>query len=286
MKLQFLHKNLSTNVQFSVHAEKEFLRLWHYHPELELIYISKGEGTLYAGDFIGSFQEDDIFIMGKNVPHMFSSKRYIETQTISKAFVFHINYALLNNSFSNLPEFNFLQHILKISKRGVMFREAENRKILEYLDYLELNTPSENAIMVFQLLLHLSQYKTYTSLGSLNWLNHFQISDKRITDVIEYIMLHFKEDLTLEKAAKISGMNKSAFCRYFKKNTGKPFIGYLNEVRINYACKILSENVPSRSISEACYQSGFNSLSYFNRTFKKILGVCPSQYQNSNLVSH
>ncbi|UJH90703.1 AraC family transcriptional regulator [Antarcticibacterium sp. 1MA-6-2] len=287
MRLHYLHKNLSTNVQFSVHTEKEFLRLWHYHPELELIYIVKGEGTLYAGDFIGNYTEDDIFILGKNVPHMFSSKSFAETQIISKACVFHINYSFLSSGFSTLPEFHFLQHILKISERGVMFREKRNKEILGYLENLDHNTPSENALMVFQLLLHLSNYKTFKSLGSLNWLDYFQISDLRITDVIEHIILHFREEIPLEKAAEISGMNKSAFCRYFRKNTCKTFISYLNEVRINYACKLLTENIPSGSISEACYKSGFNSLSYFNRTFKKVMGVCPTQYQSKiNLPSN
>lgn len=282
MKLHFLHKELTTNIKFSVHQQKNFLKLWHYHPETELVYIAKGEGTLYVGDFIGNYRENDIFLLGKNVPHMFHSKPAEDGQTDSKAYVFHIQDQFLNSSLNNLPEFRFLENTVRISKRGALFRQKENEKLLQILDKPASNSPPENAIKIFQVLLQLSEYRQHTSLGSLHWLDRFKIADKRVNDVIEYIMLHFKEDIKLEKAAEISAMNKSAFCRYFKKSTGKPFVCFLNEIRINYSCKLLLENNPLKSISDAGYQSGFNSLSYYNRTFKKIMGVCPSQYYKNN----
>jgi len=132
---------------------------------------------------------------------------------------------------------------------------------------------------VLRIFLLLTLCKNRTSLGSLNWLNHYKISDKRVNDAIEYIMLHFKENITLDEVAERSGMNKSAFCRYFKKSTGKSFITLLNEIRISYACKLLLETSPVKTISEVSYPSGFNSLSYFNRTFKKIIGKSPGTYQ-------
>lgn len=282
MKLHFLHKELSSNIKFTIYEKEEFLKLWHHHPELELVYIVEGEGTLYAGDFIGNYQKNDIFLLGKNVPHMFQSNPPTASETISKSYVFHINDVLLNDSFSELPEFSFLQHIKKISTRGVLFRQTDNYKLLEVLEKLKNDSPSKNAIKVLQVLVHLSDYQEYVSLGSLDWLDRFRIDDKRINNIIEYTMLHFKEDIRLEEVAAISGMNKSAYCRYFKKSTGKTFINFLNETRINYSCKLLQENSPKKSISAACYESGFNSLSYFNRTFKKVMNVSPSEYQTKN----
>ncbi len=279
MKLQFLHKNLTSNIKFSVHEEKEFLKVWHYHPELELVYIEEGEGTLYAGDFIGNYKKNDVFLLGQNVPHMFYSKSFNENGKFSKAYVFHINEKFLNNSYNTLSEFSFLKEIENLSRRGVMFRQKENLQVLQILETLNCDCPSENAINVFTIFLKLSQGKNHTSLGSLNWLDHYKISDKRVNDSVEFIMLHFKDNITLEEAAEKSGMNKSAFCRYFKQSTGKPFIKFLNEIRISYACKLLLETSPVKTISEVSYFSGFNSLSYFTRTFKKIMGLSPSEYQ-------
>lgn len=279
MKLHFLHKELSSNIKFTIYEKEEFLKLWHHHPELELVYIVEGEGTLYAGDFIGRYQKNDVFLLGKNVPHMFHSNPPTESGSFSKSYVFHINDALLNASFDELPEFSFLQHIKDISKRGVLFRQNDNDNLLEVLEKLKNDSPSKNAIKVFQVLLHLSDYQEYVSLGTLDWLDRFRIDDKRINNIVEYTMLHFKEDIKLEEIAAVSGMNKSAFCRYFKKSTGKTFINFLNETRINYSCKLLQESSPKKSISAACYESGFNSLSYYNRAFKKVMRVSPTQYQ-------
>lgn len=279
MKPQFLNKNLKANIQLSVHQDTEFLKLWHYHPELELIYISHGIGTMYAGDFIGEYKENDIILLGKNVPHMFLSQSSQDNTSYSKAYVFHINDLFLNDTCEYLPDFNFLESILKVSKRGAMFRQKQNTIFLQNLDSIDIHSTAETILNVFQILLRLSKYPEYTNLGSINWLDRFHTADKRINNVIEYIMLHFKENINLGKAAEISSMNKSAFCRYFKKSTGKPFVSFLNEIRINYSCKLLLESSPSRSISEAAYISGFNNVSYYNRIFKKVIGVSPSEYK-------
>jgi AraC-like DNA-binding protein len=279
MKPQLLNKKLKGNIQLSVHQDTEFLKLWHYHPEFELIYISNGNGTLYVGDFIGDYKENDIILLGKNVPHMFHSQFSIENSSYSKAYVFHINDLFLNDACEYLSDFSFLENLMKISKRGVMFRQKQNSMFLQNLDTIDVYSPAETILKVFQILLRLSEYPEYTNLGSINWLDRFHTADKRINNVIEYIMLHFKEDINLEKAAEISAMNKSSFCRYFKKSTGKPFVSFLNEIRINYSCKLLLETSPSRSISEAAYISGFNNVSYYNRIFKKVIGVSPSEYK-------
>lgn len=284
MKLHLLHKDLSKNIEFSRNQEKEFIKLWHYHPQLEIVYINKGEGTLYAGDFIGRYQKDDLFILGKNVPHMFYSIPYSESKGLSEAYVLHINELFLNQISNISNEFSFVHHIIKLAKNGVMFRNKKVTKLLKLWNNLGQTSPSEQTLRFLFILLQLSEINNHTSLGSINWLKHFQISDARINNVIEYVMLNFKKDLSLDKAADISGMNKSAFCRYFKKNTGKSFVSFQNGIRINYSCKILKEKDPIKTISEACYQSGFNSLSYYHRTFKKTIGLSPSQYQNKETV--
>jgi len=143
MKLQFLHKNLTGNIKFSVHQEKEFLKLWHYHPELELVYIAEGEGTLYAGDFIGSYKKNDIFLLGQNVPHMFYSKLPNDITDFSKAYVFHINELFLTNNSNSLPEFSFLKEIENLSRRGVMFRQKENIQVLEILKNVNFNSAAD-----------------------------------------------------------------------------------------------------------------------------------------------
>ena len=279
MKLHFLHKNLKSNFEFSHHKERQFLRLWHYHPEIELVYIKQGKGTLFAGDFIGTFEEGNLFLIGKNIPHMFQSS----SKNFSEAYVLHLNQSFFEAIESNKEEFQYIRLIHNLSERGATFHRFKKNKIENLLFQLrELPVPLQ-AINILQVFYSLSVHSNNTYLGSVNWLNHHQVSDQRLSEVMEFLMLNFKEDISLEKIAGIAGMNKTAFCRFFKQHTGKSFITYLNELRINYSCKLLKEVHSNYSISKSCFASGFNSLSYYNRIFKKTIGLTPSEYLKASL---
>ena len=102
-------------------------------------------------------------------------------------------------------------------------------------------------------------------------LNH-QGMDK----VYEYIFKNFNHNISLKNVAEVANMNKSAFSRLFKKVNNKPYSKYLNEIRIGYACKLLIEN--KYNITFICYESGFNNISNFNRQFKNITSMTPSEY--------
>ncbi len=277
IELHFLHKDLKSNFEFSHHKERQFLRLWHYHPEIELVYIKQGKGTLFAGDFIGTFEEGNLFLIGKNIPHMFQSS----SKNFSEAYVLHFNQSFFEAIKSNKEEFQYIKLIHNLSERGSTFHNFRKNEIENLLFQLrDLPIPLK-AINILQIFYSLSINANKTYLGSLNWLNHHQVSDQRLSEVMEFLMLNFKEDISLEKIAGIAGMNKTAFCRFFKQHTGKSFITYLNELRINYSCKLLKEVNSNYSISKSCYASGFNSLSYYNRVFKKSIGITPSQYRNN-----
>ncbi|ETN95148.1 AraC-type DNA-binding protein [Zhouia amylolytica] len=280
MKLHFLQKNLDSDIKVSKNKEKEFLKLWHYHPETEIVYIVKGTGTLYAGDYIGSFKENDIFYIGSNVPHMFDSTRQEEQDdNYSLAYVIHIKEDTLQFNKASGNTFSYIKKLQDTGKRGILFRSQATYPIMQILDKMNTNTIHENGIALLNLFYQLHNIEDKFILSSKHWLLNYEVKDVRLNKVIQHIMENFQKPLALEEIAYMSGMNKSAFCRYFKNKTDKSFIAFLNELRINYACKVLNESEPQKSISEACYRSGFNSLSYFNRTFKKVKGIAPSQYR-------
>jgi AraC-like DNA-binding protein len=90
---------------------------------------------------------------------------------------------------------------------------------------------------------------------------------------------HFTETIQLEDISAIANMTVPSFCRYFKRVTGKTFTEFVNEFRIVHACKLLSEE--RHTISEVCYESGFNNFSHFNRLFKEKTGQSPNAYRKS-----
>lgn len=277
MKPHLLHKNLRSNVLFSSFSGEEFLKLWHYHPELELVYIVSGKGTLYVGDFIGNFESNNIFLIGSNVPHMFDSS--IDFEGKSTSIVVHLNYDFLNKLSHIGEEFNYISSLIQLSNRGLKFNTKEGEKYKSLFNELSVTSEDEKVLQTLKILYRLSLIENLAKLGSIEWLEQINITDDRMNKVIEFVMMNFKNEVQLDEIAEMVAMNKTAFCRYFKQNTNKTFVNFLNGVRINYACKLLKENNASNSISMACYNSGFNSLSYFSRIFKKNIGCAPSEYR-------
>jgi AraC-like DNA-binding protein len=130
-------------------------------------------------------------------------------------------------------------------------------------------------------------FKKFASIPRLKELssiyNHSEVSEHdgiRLSNIYHYIMANYARSITLEDVAQQAFMTPQAFCRYFKKRTLHTFVSFLNEVRINEACKKLTAgDAESVSISAIAYNSGFNTVTNFNRVFKTIVGKSPSEYQ-------
>ncbi|RYG00830.1 MAG: AraC family transcriptional regulator, partial [Chitinophagaceae bacterium] len=99
----------------------------------------------------------------------------------------------------------------------------------------------------------------------------------RLSNTYNYIMQHYNRDITLEEVAGAAYMTPQAFCRYFKKHTRVTFVTFLNEIRINEACKKLIDG-SYNSVSSVAYDCGFNSITNFNRVFKSTTGKSPREY--------
>jgi AraC-like DNA-binding protein len=129
-------------------------------------------------------------------------------------------------------------------------------------------------------------------MSNLNDIKKFSNNDKiakvnefdgiRISNIYHYIMMNYHNQLTLEQIAKEANMTPQAFCSYFKKRTSKTFIAFLNEVRIHEACHRLTSN-DFDFISDVGFKCGFNTITHFNRVFKSIKGISPTDYRSKYL---
>jgi AraC-like DNA-binding protein len=100
----------------------------------------------------------------------------------------------------------------------------------------------------------------------------------RMRSVFEYTMNHFKKDISLDTISEVANMTKNAFCKYFKKRTNKTYVQFLNELRVEYASKLLLTHY-DLTIIEIAEISGFNNISNFNRTFKSFKKMNPSSFR-------
>jgi len=254
---------------------------WHFHPEIEILLVVKSIGTVYVGDGINRFSEGEISIIGENIPHWWKSDPiYLEKKGAlnTKALIIQFNKEIFESKFINLPEMAAIKNLLERSQRGIQFlgktREDLGKQVKKMFR-------TDGIIRVTELILLLNQmansteYHYHSSVGYSQLANSYDFY--RFNKVQEYIIRNFNQSIKLDEVADIVSMSPTAFCRYFKKHTGKTFVEFVTEFKIGQACKFLSEE--KMTVSRACFESGFNNLSHFNEQFKKIVHLTPTEYK-------
>jgi AraC-like DNA-binding protein len=283
MKAQLINRTIIQDKSFSIesHCDKNFLKIWHYHPEIELILVLAGTGTRFIGDSIEKFKPGEIILMGRNIPHMWMyDKIYFKgspnLQAKSLVVHFHDNFLA---GLSKISEMSGINALFTYANRGIKFKDPATENFVQEMNrMLELDGYNCNRVLLLlDVLKQLSEKKRFRMLSSPGYVSAFnEKQNSKVMPVYEYIMNNFTEGICLDKAASLAHMNTSAFSRYFKRIHKKTFITFVNEIKIGYACKLLLEQ--KYTISQICYESGFNNISNFNRQFKSQKQVTPSQF--------
>ena len=253
---------------------------WHFHPEIEILYVVKSSGTNYVGDGIHRFSEGEISIIGENVPHWWKSdQKYSDGVDKSgiQALIIQFNRDIFGPNFVCLPEMNAIKDLLDRSQRGIQFT-GESRK--EIARQIEKVFQQSGIYLITELLILLdmmARSDTYNYRSSIGYSKTIKTYDfYRFNKIYEHVILNLHKPIKLEEVAGAVNLSPTAFCRYFKKHTGKTFLNFLNEIRIGHACKLLVEG--KMAVSTASIESGFNNLSHFNDQFKRIMKLTPTGY--------
>ena len=253
----------------------------HFHDEYEIVYIIKSTGNRFVGNSIEPYSEGDLVLLGNSLPHMYrSDPEYYENNLNLRVNAITIQFSkfFFSHGISQYPELNEIKKLLIRAKQGVYFHKQSNKeirnRIVKALDLKGLSLLLE-CIHILSLM---SNSKHYTLLNQedLESTSEYIEADTRLIKVLSFIKREYNRQLTLEKISSVAKMNKSAFCRFFYAKTGKTCTQYINSLRISYACKLLQEK--RLSVTEICYECGFNNISNFNRQFKQITKHSPTEY--------
>lgn len=280
MKSQLIQRVTDVNSSLAIqnYSADYFLKVWHYHPELELNVIHESTGTAFVGDSIERFEPGDVVLVGKNLPHLWLNDEVYFEKNANLTTRSHIIHFLENfaGGLFNIPEMAEINKLIKRAKLGIKFSGAGNKVIAEKISTLIHCSGYERIMLFIEVLKLLSAHKQFKVLSSLGYTESLTGFDKdRLRPVYEYVINNFKYDITLDAVAALANMNASSFSRYFTSIHRKTFTRFLNEIRIGCACKLLIRNC---HIAGACYESGFNNISNFNRQFKSIKKITPSDY--------
>jgi len=248
---------------------------WHFHPELDLIYINKGQGKTHIGNHLSYFNNSQLILIGSNLPHNGFTDRLTANGT-ETTIQFKSNF--LGDDFLNVPEMASIVAMFERAKKGIRFKIETKKIIGPKIESLMEYSGLERVIKFLEILNYLAFTDDYSLLNADGFAFEAEAQDSAKVDVIfKYVNKNFQNHITLDEIADEVSMTVPAFCRYFKKATGKTFTQLVNEYRVVHATKLLLES--QMSITDICFECGFNNFSHFNKTFNEITGKSASGYR-------
>ncbi len=261
-------------------VEPFFDPTFHSHNEFQLSYVMKGSGNRFVGNSLNSFNDGDMVLIGPNLPHVWKSHdSYFEHKdpNATTVVVIYFNKEILGESVYLKKEFQKIKILFDMSYRGLHIQGKTRDKVGEMLlQLLELEGVA-SVVLFLQLLDTIASSEDIHFLNDLEAISFKESEAHRIHKVYDYVLKNFNSKIKLEKVAELANMTQTSFSRYFKTRMNTSFSEFVKEVRINYACKRLEDE--SASIETISYESGFPSLTNFNKQFKQCIGKTPKQYR-------
>jgi AraC-like DNA-binding protein len=249
---------------------------WHYHPEYEMVFIEGADGTRHIGEHISRFEQSDLVFIGPYIPHLNFD---YGIKTPYQKVVIQMREDFLTKAFALVPELSEINTLFETVKKGIYFTGETKKRIGERLKKLQNLPHFEQLIEMLTIFQDLATSADKVVLNVKPIAGQYKLKEQqRLKSVYAYIEEHYKEKIDILQMAQLTHLTHAAFCRYFKKMTLLTFTEFVNQYRINQAKKLL---LLDNTVTEVCFECGFESLSYFNRIFKKVVGENPLQFKKS-----
>jgi len=279
VKLEAIQPDEDSSFKILLTPNLNELFYWHFHPEYEIVYVEADSGIRHIGDHISKYEGSDLALIGPNIPHLnfdYGVKTTVET------IVVQMKEHFLGASFFVLPEIAAINDLFERAKSGLAFYGETKRQAGEKLKQLTSLSHFEQLITLLQVFQILAESKETIALKTRPIANVSVLKEQqRLHKIYHFIETQSHRQIDVNEVAKLSHLTKAAFCRYFKKSTHLTFTDFLNQYRINQAKKSLLQN---KTVTEACYESGFENLSHFNKTFKKFTGENPTAFKKKQVM--
>jgi AraC-like DNA-binding protein len=252
----------------------------HYHEECQLTYILEGRGVILVVDKLEEFKEGDLLLIGKNTPHvLMHDKKYYEGDSSLHVRAISIFFSkdTFHEVFSQIPETAKIEEFLEQAQFGIRIKNNEARNIGVELKQMVKLKQVPRVILFMKILDLISRNPNFEFISSNIPHVPGKEDNQKLKKIFDYITKNFEKRITLEEVAGLINLTPTAFCRYFKLRTNKTFSQFLIEVRINQACKLLSNG--NFNVTETFFSCGYNNSSNFHRHFRQHTGLTPSEYK-------
>lgn len=248
----------------------------HFHPELELNLVLNSSGKRIIGNSIQEYVANDLVLVGSNTPHAWTG---VDENTEAHVVTVQFHEKFLSELALNRKLMLPIRDLLEKSKRGILFSKETIAVLKPKILRLSESQDFDSLLNFLSILYDLSIARNTKMLASHSYVDHYTIhKSRRIEKVNNYIKENLHQKIFLKDVASLVNMSESAFSHFFKKSTNSSFSDYVSDLRLGHAARLLIET--ERSINEICFDSGFNNISNFNRTFKRKMGYTPSYFRD------
>ncbi|KRQ17487.1 helix-turn-helix domain-containing protein [Bradyrhizobium manausense] len=252
---------------------------WHFHPEYEIHQVVATSGRYFVGDFIGQFEPGNLVLTGPNLPHNWVSDLPADMTIPLRGRIIQFSEEFIGDTMRLMPELSGLGALLESSRRGVLFASSTSKELAPLMEEIVAAKGVRRIELFMMILGTLSRARGALPLSSPNYLpDPSGYMSAGMNKALAFIRENLTQPFSEADLAAIAGQSQSAFSRSFRRHTGMSLVQYVKRLRINLACQILMSDEHA-SITDICFQVGFNNLSNFNRQFLAEKGMPPSRFR-------
>ncbi|QEC78723.1 AraC family transcriptional regulator [Mucilaginibacter ginsenosidivorax] len=265
-----------------IFEETEFASPYHFHPEYELTAILKGEGNRFVGNNMSAYQKGDLVLLGGNVPHCW--KTGLRTEDINaRSVVIQFDRGFLGTAFFEDHHAWQVVQLLDKSLQGIQFTGAKAQAIIDLmLTMAKTDNEFKRLIMLLEVLDKLTEADDYKLLNEQPFIYRSTVTEhNRLNTIQAFIIDNFRNRVSLKQVADLAVMTPNAFCKFYKKMTGKTLIEVVTQYRLNYAMQLLIAS--NKTATEISFESGFADVAYFHKLFRQYTKHSPQVYRKEYL---
>jgi AraC-like DNA-binding protein len=269
-ELEQIVANTNSSLRLMVNPNLSDFFFWHFHPEYELVFIDGANGTRHVGEHVSRFHGSDLVFIGSDIPHLNFD---YGVKTPYEKMVVHMRPDFLKDALHSTPELHAIAQLFEHSKYGIAFGKSTKMLVGKRLKKLHTLEYFDQFLEILSILRVMSDSQDKELLHDHPVVNpHNQKEQGRLRSIYQFLEANFQRKIELAEVAQLSHLTNAAFCRYFKRITRLTFTEFVNHYRIDKAKQLLRLD---NNITETCFECGFESISYFNKVFKKVTGENP-----------
>lgn len=258
--------------------------LFHYHPEFEITLTKGGSGRRLVGSDVSPYAQSDLVLIGPGIPHTWAIEPVPDCLEPLENYVVHFTRESLGLDFLAKKELSSVRRLLARSSLGLHFSGERAAEAARLLCLLPAQSGIDRLISFLSVLRVLAGCRAARPILSAGYRPAPSVEEnQRMATILDFVNRHSAESISLTAAAALLGLSQSVFSRFFRRNTGRSFIDYVNDWRISRACALLEQT--RLSILEISLQTGFGNLSHFNRQFRRRCQMSPRDYRRQTQPS-